>query len=102
MSVNCIKCGLKPRTGPDLKCDNCREKVSPAIRDAIIDERFGNWRGRLQQEHATPIVCCAVGHDHNMGRFVICIPEGITLSVAQLYLAAALAKVNEAIARGES
>ena len=32
MSTNCIQCIVKPRTGPDLLCDDCRSPITERIR----------------------------------------------------------------------
>ena len=42
---------------------------------AICDERLGKWKGRLAEEHATPVVLIGVGHEHHSGLLVVLTTE---------------------------
>lgn len=45
--------------------------------DKITSERLNEWRDRLREEHATPLVLLGVGHEHKSGQLVLCVPEGV-------------------------
>jgi hypothetical protein len=76
--------------------------MSPAERDEIIDERLAYYRRRLIQAHATPMTCIGVGHDHNSGALIVCITEDLPLLQLLVFMKGAVAKVEEAIAGGQS
>ena len=44
---------------------------------AINNERLGNWGHQLMENHATPILCIGVGHDHMAGTVHLCFPDEI-------------------------
>lgn len=41
----------------------------------ICRERLGKWTERMVEEHATPFILLGIGHDHKIGKRVICTVE---------------------------
>jgi hypothetical protein len=46
--------------------------------DDICTERLGRWKKLLIQEHSTPVLLVAVGHDHKKGQLTLVTTEDIT------------------------
>ena len=61
---------------------------------ALTEERLRRWTARLVAEHATPMVLVAVGHDHALGKIVICTLEDGPFSEAR-YLRGLLRYASE-------
>ena len=72
MSVNCIKCVVSRRTGPDLLCDDCRAG-RPAASE-LIKHNSKLWERRYAGGSIFLFFCpgCNCGHTYQVGgRWVI-------------------------------
>jgi hypothetical protein len=45
---------------------------------AICDERLGRWKQRLIEQHSTPLVMLAVGHDQKSGQLLVLTLEEVS------------------------
>lgn len=45
--------------------------------EKITKERLAGWANRLKEEHSTPLLLIAIGHDEKAGQLTICVPEGV-------------------------
>jgi len=52
--------------------------------DSITKERLEKWAARLKEAHATPVFLLGVGHDHNLGRPVLCTLEEEDMPIDKL------------------
>jgi hypothetical protein len=75
--------------------------LSPALRDQIIDERMTVWSQRLRADHATPVACLGIGHDHTSGTLFVLQVEDMSLAELQRFLMGALYQVNQATSQGQ-
>jgi hypothetical protein len=62
--------------------------------ESICQERLGRWTKRLVEEHSTPVVLVAVGHDHKKGQLTICTTEEMTDPEIKLFLEGALSRLR--------
>jgi len=49
----------------------------PVPVEEITKQRLEGWAQILKDQHATPLLLVGVGHDENIGRLAICVPEDI-------------------------
>ena len=45
--------------------------------EEITEQRLSSWSKRLSQEHSTPLLMVAVGHDGKSGQLTLLTSEGI-------------------------
>lgn len=68
---------------------------------AITEERLEAWAQRVAENHCTPAVLVAIGHDHKKGDLHICVPNEMPLEMARGFMAAALKEFDRAIKQGK-
>ena len=51
--------------------------MSPTERERVTEYRLGNYRRRMRQAHATPLLCLGLGQPGgtSAGEFVLCLLE---------------------------
>lgn len=52
----------------------------------ISSVRLAKWGETIVKEHGTPMLTIGVGHDHNAGNIILCMPEDLSDSQALLLL----------------
>jgi hypothetical protein len=52
--------------------------------EKITTERLDKWAKKLSEDHATPLLLVACGHDHTIGRIVICVPDEDEMNVTTI------------------
>ena len=61
----------------------------------ITTERLRSWSERLAEHNATPVVLIGVGHEHNSGEVILCIPAGPTDDQIVMAIVFALQQIRD-------
>lgn len=71
--------------------------MSPAERERVTEYRLGNYRRRMRESKATPILCLGLGAPGGpeAGQFVLCLLEDQDLAEVRDMLQALLAGVEK-------
>lgn len=61
----------------------------------ICTSRMREWAETSGNAHTTPLLCVAVGHDHEEGRIVVMVPDGVALEMVDIILRAAVKQLGK-------